>query len=124
MTTGVYRYVSNPMQIGIVLLLTGWGLVLESTWVVLSAAGCSALFIAFQDVCLGQDGNPLRRTWYLLAEGGGGPQIPCTAAVVIAKKLAGGGVHQAGAFLCLGFFTLEEFMAAMEGFAVRAETDR
>ena len=67
---------------------------------------------------LDHGGRPLRRCWSLLADSGDGPQIPCTAAVVMAKKLARGEIDAAGASPCLGFFTLEEFMQALEGFDV------
>lgn len=70
---------------------------------------------------LDHDGRPLRRYWTLLAGSGDGPQIPCTAAVVMAKKLARGEIDSSGAMPCLGFFTLEEFMQALEGFDVVAQ---
>lgn len=63
-------------------------------------------------------GNPLRRCWYLLADSGDGPQIPCTAAVLMAKKLARNELDATGAGPCMGFFTLQEFMQEMEGFDV------
>jgi hypothetical protein len=66
-------------------------------------------------------GQPLRRCWYLLADSGDGPQIPCTAAVVIAKKLARGDIHTRGARPCLGFFSLPEFMHELAGFDVATE---
>ena len=70
---------------------------------------------------LDHHGRPLRHCWTLLADSGDGPQIPCTAAVVIAKKLARGEIDTAGAMSCLGFFTIEEFMQALEGFDVVAQ---
>jgi protein-S-isoprenylcysteine O-methyltransferase Ste14 len=52
-TTGIYRYLANPMQVGIVLGMGWWGLMLGSLPV--SAAGMVAvmLFIVFKDVCNG-----------------------------------------------------------------------
>ena len=73
---------------------------------------------------LDHDGRPLRRCWTLLADSGDGPQIPCTAAVVMAKKLARGEIDSAGAMPCLGFFTLEEFMQALAGFDVVAQLQK
>jgi len=70
---------------------------------------------------LDHHGRPLRHCWTLLADSGDGPQIPCTAAVVMAQKLAGGEIHTAGAMPCLGFFALEEFMELLEGFDVMAQ---
>jgi len=40
-TSGVYSYVANPMQMSMVLLLTGWGLLLWNGWV--AAAGLMGL---------------------------------------------------------------------------------
>ena len=50
---GVYAYLSNPMQLGIVLLLAWWGVVLQSLVVLTSAPVAALLFIVFSDVCSG-----------------------------------------------------------------------
>lgn len=68
----------------------------------------------------GLDGAPLRLDWTLVARDGDGPQIPATAAIVLARKLARGALPGGGARPCLELFTLEEFMAALEGFAMTA----
>lgn len=68
----------------------------------------------------GLDGTPLRLDWTLVARNGDGPQIPATAAIVLARKLARGTLPGSGARPCLDLFTLEEFMAALEGFAMMA----
>lgn len=52
-TSGAYRFVSNPMQLGIVLLMAGWGLLLQSLWISCSALVAIALFTAFGGVCNG-----------------------------------------------------------------------
>jgi hypothetical protein len=65
-----------------------------------------------------QDGTPHRVKWYIVAPDGDGPQIPCTAAVVIARKLAGGDMPRRGAMPCLELFSVDEFMAALAGFNV------
>ena len=67
---------------------------------------------------LDHSGRLLRRRWYLLADSGDGPQIPCTAAVVLAKKFVLGEIEQRGATPCLGLFSLPEFMQALTGFDV------
>lgn len=69
---------------------------------------------------LGIDGSPLRLDWTLVAREGDGPQIPATAAIVLARKLARGELPGGGARPCLALFTLEEFMAALDGFAMTA----
>lgn len=52
-TQGVYRYISNPMQVGISLAMGGWGIVIQSLWVSVSAVIAVILFIVFKDVCNG-----------------------------------------------------------------------
>jgi saccharopine dehydrogenase-like NADP-dependent oxidoreductase len=66
------------------------------------------------------DGRGAVRRWNLIATSGHGPEIPATAAVVIARKLAAGTLVARGARACLDLFTLDEFMAALDGFDVRA----
>ena len=70
------------------------------------------------------DGRPLRLRWRLLAAGGDGPQIPATAAIVLARKLARGQLPGGGARACLDLFTLDEFLQALHGFAVTSTLDR
>jgi hypothetical protein len=54
----------------------------------------------------------------LLARDGDGPQIPATAAVVLARKLARGALAGGGGVPCLDLFSLDEFLAALDGHAV------
>ena len=52
-TSGVYRYLSNPMQLGIVLMMLFWGAILHSYLVMLSAPVAFILFLVFKNVCNG-----------------------------------------------------------------------
>ena len=51
--TGIYAYVSNPMQLGVCLFMTYWGFVLGSQHVSLIALVAVMLFIVFKDICNG-----------------------------------------------------------------------
>jgi len=55
------------------------------------------------------DGSRARIEWHLTADAQHGPEIPCMAAILLARKLAQGGVAQPGAYSCMGFLTLPEF---------------
>ncbi|HZX70998.1 MAG TPA: saccharopine dehydrogenase NADP-binding domain-containing protein [Rhodanobacter sp.] len=64
-------------------------------------------------------GQPLCLRWSLSAAAGDGPQIPATPAVVLARKLADGELSVRGAMpSCMGLFTLDEALAALDGFAI------
>ena len=54
-------------------------------------------------------GGRVRRTWQLTAPAMDGPEIPCMAAILLARRLVRGEVFQSGAFPCIGFLTLSEF---------------
>ena len=55
------------------------------------------------------DGSRVRAEWHLTADALHGPEIPCMPAILLARKLANGGIAQRGAFPCIGFLSLPEF---------------
>jgi saccharopine dehydrogenase-like NADP-dependent oxidoreductase len=58
-----------------------------------------------------EDGSSARVAWHLTAEANHGPEIPCMAAILLARKLARGEIATHGAFPCMGFLTLADFEA-------------
>jgi saccharopine dehydrogenase-like NADP-dependent oxidoreductase len=52
-------------------------------------------------------------TFELIARSGDGPYIPCMPAILMAKKLASNELHRSGAYPCVGFITLEEYLNAL-----------
>jgi hypothetical protein len=55
------------------------------------------------------DGRRLRRTWLLTAPAADGPEIPCMAAILLARRMAAGKVPEPGAMACTGLLQLDEF---------------
>jgi hypothetical protein len=60
---------------------------------------------------IGSEGSKIRVDWHLTADASHGPEIPCMAAILIARKLARGQIAARGAFVCMGFLNLAEFEA-------------
>jgi hypothetical protein len=54
-------------------------------------------------------GRQARRAWHIAADDDHGPEIPCMAAILLARKLARGQALPAGAFACMGMLRLAEF---------------
>lgn len=71
---------------------------------------------------IGESGDALSLRWQMILRDGDGPQVPCTAAIVLARKLARGELAGAGAGPCLDLFTLDEYLSALDGFAVETRT--
>ena len=67
--------------------------------------------------------RPLHLRWTLTAAAGEGLQVPATPAVVLARKIADGELRIHGAMPCMGLFTLDEALAALDGFAITTELD-
>jgi len=65
--------------------------------------------------------RPLRLRWTLTALAGHGPQIPCIAAIVLARKFAQNQVALTGARPCLDLMTLSEFDYAVRDLSIRWE---
>lgn len=52
-TGGIYQHISNPMQVGICLMMAWWSLIINSYWIALSSFIALILFVVFKDVCNG-----------------------------------------------------------------------
>jgi len=55
-----------------------------------------------------------RAEWHITAGDNHGPEIPCMAAVLMARKLASGEIAATGAHPCMGFLALAEFEPEFE----------
>lgn len=76
-----------------------------------------AMFVAMDGI--GVDGQALSLEWQLLAAHNHGPHIPCGAAIALSNKLARGDALPHGAMPCMGILTVEDYLAALQGFDVR-----
>ena len=54
-------------------------------------------------------GERVRRTWQLTAPASDGPEIPCMAAILLARRLARAEGFNPGASACMGFLSLADF---------------
>ena len=64
----------------------------------------------------------VRRTWYLIARNGDGPQVPCTPSVVLIKRLAREELPQRGAMPCVGLLSLDHLLGALKDFDIETHT--
>ncbi len=55
-------------------------------------------------------GKRIQRAWHISADHDHGPEIPCMAAIVLARRLALGQKLPAGAQACMGLLSLSEFV--------------
>lgn len=76
----------------------------------------SGMFVQLSGI--GLDGKPLKWTWDLVAKNNHGPNIPCMAAVALARKLASGTLSSRGARPCIGMITLDEYLAELQEFDI------
>lgn len=56
-----------------------------------------------------QDGAPAARRWHIAADHNRGPEIPCMAAILLARRLAQGQRWSSGAQPCMGLLELTDF---------------
>jgi hypothetical protein len=54
-------------------------------------------------------GAPARRAWHVAADDNHGPEIPCMAAILLARRLARGDALPIGAHACAGLLALSGF---------------
>ena len=79
--------------------------------------GRSAMFVRLRGT--GPDGREMVLDWELVAEGNEGMNVPCMAAVALARKLAAGELPATGAMPCVGLVSLEEYLAELSGLKIK-----
>lgn len=78
--------------------------------------GRSGMFVRLQG--LDQVGRGQTLCWELLAAHNDGPNIPCMAAVALARKLAAGVLTERGAMPCVGLLSQADYLAELQGLAI------
>lgn len=115
---------SWPLRFGLLPSLSRWAptlLRISEHWLTLGS-DTGLMQVDLQGVDFA--GEPMRLRWRIVALEGSGPQIPATAAVVLARKLARGALPGAGASACVGLFTLDEFLGELAGLPISASLER
>lgn len=69
------------------------------------------------------DHNQQSVTWNLTARQNHGPEIPCSPALILARKLAADEIPARGALPCLGMFSLAEFENEISGLDINWSVD-
>jgi hypothetical protein len=64
-------------------------------------------------------GGRKRLEWHLVADDGHGPEIPCMAAILLARKIARNALAERGAHPCMGFLALEDFEPEFARWGIR-----
>ena len=70
-----------------------------------------------------KDSNTKSVTWNLVARQNHGPEIPCSPALILARKLIADSIATRGATPCLGMFSLTEFESELSDFDVEWQTN-
>lgn len=66
-----------------------------------------------------QNGQFHEINWYIIAEKGDGPQIPCVPAIILAEQLVKNEIEIRGALPCVGLVSLEKYMHELKDFSIR-----
>lgn len=82
-----------------------------SQWIEPIVSDKGAMFVTLSGV--GLDGQPLQKTWNVIATQNRGPRIPCGAAIALARKFARGDALPKGAMPCIGLVTVDEYLAPL-----------
>ena len=69
------------------------------------------------------DNTPKSITWNLVARQNHGPEIPCSPALILTRKLAADQISARGAFPCLGMFSMSEFENEISDLDIESSVD-
>jgi hypothetical protein len=97
-------------RIGLPFPVERWALALRALddWLDLVAGRKGGMWISV--VGGRSDGDRIRRTWQLAAAATDGPEVPCMPATLLARRFARGETPAGGAFECIGFLKLSDFV--------------
>ena len=82
-----------------------------------SALGGMVVRVEGRDV----DGRPGRREWHIAADNDHGPEIPCMAAILLARRLARGQSMPVGAHACMGLLALGDFQPEFKRWGMQTD---
>ncbi len=80
----------------------------------------SGFYMTMQGI--GRNGAPKEIRFDLTARSGDGPFIPCMPAILLTERLVAGEHVPAGAMPCVGLVSLKDYLAALEPFDIRWQT--
>lgn len=66
-------------------------------------------------------GQPAARSWHIAADNDHGPEIPCMAAILLARRLADADTLPSGAHACVGLLRLEDFDPEFSRWGMRTD---
>jgi saccharopine dehydrogenase-like NADP-dependent oxidoreductase len=107
------------VRIGLLSSLQGFAPALLKTSRIFDPFGTDDSGFYMTLVGIDEDGKPKEITFDLVARHGDGLYIPSMPAILMAKKLAKGDIKKAGAYPCVGFVTLEEYLEALREFEIQ-----
>ena len=71
-----------------------------------------------------KDGKEQVTSWRLIAKSGMGPRIPTISTIILANRILDGKLIQAGAYPCLGMYTLDDFFTVAGQWGIYEEVER
>jgi hypothetical protein len=71
---------------------------------------------------LDAQGKPAQRAWHISADNDHGPEIPCMAAILLARQLAQAHHLPVGAHACIGLLQLADFESEFARWGMVTET--
>lgn len=100
---------AGARRVGVNLSVERWASRLDRLASLLDGLGSNRGAMRVSLVGVAADGRRRRRTWQLTAPDNHGPEIPCMASILLARKLARSELNASGAYPCVGFLSLTDF---------------
>lgn len=111
--------VAQLRRCGVPVPLERWAAALDrlATWLDRFGTACGGMLVSLVGTRI--DGTKARIAWHLTADDNHGPEIPCMAAILLARKLAHRQLAVHGALPCMGLLTLDEFAPEFARWGIR-----